>query len=260
MELIRFVDVATARAARGVRMVLAALLPSPWSEAAKGIFHVKRIPVQAVRFSVRDPELASWTAAQSAPVVFHDGDPPRTGWAEILALAERLGGDVPLVPPDAPDRVRLHGLAHELAGEGGLGWNTRLLMLDGSLRTAGARSFPLPVAQRLAGKYGYAAERIPAARTLVIEALAHFDRVLAESRARGHRYLLGDRLSALDIYLAVFLTPVVGIAEADCPTMRPEVRSAFRYLGQQVGAQVTAALAAHRTLIYREYLSWPIEL
>src|SRR5947199_9028234 len=48
-ELLRYVELSEARAARGVRMVGVWALPSPWTEAAKGIFHVKEIPVLCVR-------------------------------------------------------------------------------------------------------------------------------------------------------------------------------------------------------------------
>src|SRR5204862_4829445 len=141
MTPIQFVDLATARAARGVRLVVSGAIPSPWSEAAKGIFHLKRIPVLAVRFRRADDELAAWTGARNVPVLLHDDDPPRTGWAEILALAERLEPHPPLAPRDDERRVRLFGLAHELAGEGGLGWSSRLLMIDGGLTSEGVRGF-----------------------------------------------------------------------------------------------------------------------
>ena len=38
MQTLRFVDLEEARAAGGVRLLAAAALPSPWTEAAKGIF------------------------------------------------------------------------------------------------------------------------------------------------------------------------------------------------------------------------------
>jgi glutathione S-transferase len=259
-ESLQFVDVATARDAPGVRLVVEGLLPSPWSEAAKSLFQVKGIAALGVRFRRRDAELAAWTGSHNVPVVFYDGEPARTGWAEILALAERLGGDVSLVPDEADARVRLHGLAHEIAGEGGLGWNSRLLMIHGSLVSNGAQSFPMPVAQYLARKYGYTPERVPAARARIVEVLQLLDRELATSRAVGGSYLLGDRFTALDIYLATFLTPLVGVSEADCPAMRPELRPAFAYLGEQMGADLPATLVGHRAYIYERYLPWPISL
>jgi glutathione S-transferase len=260
MESIRFVELADARAARGVRMVVAGVIASPWSEAAKGLFHVKQIPALAVRYRRGDAEMAAWTSTHNTPVVFHDDDPPRAGWAEILALAERLGGRAPLVPADAELRVRLHGLAHELAGEGGLGWCSRLIMIHGSISTGGARSFSLPIAEYLAAKYGYAGADIGAARARIAELLALFDRQLAAARAAGHAYLLGDRLSALDITLATFLAPLVGVSEADCPAMRPEARRAYSYLNEEMGSEVPPALAAHRAFVYHRHLPWPIVL
>jgi glutathione S-transferase len=260
MELLRYVDLETARAARGVRLAVSGLLPSPWSEAAKALFHVKEIPALAVRFRRDEPEFAAWTGARNVPVVLHDDEPPRTGWAEILALAERLGGARPLVPTRPAARVRLLGLAHELAGEGGLAWCGRLLMIHSSFVTRGERSFPLPAAQYLAPRYGYAPERVPAARARIVESLQLLDQQLAESRAAGHRYLLGAEFTALDLYLATFLTPLAGLSEADCPQMRAELRPAFAYLHEEMGAALPAPLAAHRAFVYEHHLPWPIPL
>jgi glutathione S-transferase len=257
---IHYVDLATAQASRGVRLVVLGSLPSPWSEAAKGLFRLKQLPALAVRVRRGDDELRAWTGAHNAPVALAGDEPPRSGWAEILALAERLGGSAPLVPAGPAARVRLHGLAHELAGEGGLGWCNRLVMIHGSLASAGTRSFPLPLAQYLAGKYGYAPERVAPARARVAEILSLFDGVLAESRAAGHRYLLGAEPSALDVYLATFLTPMLGLSESDCPGVRPEARAAFAHLRDELGAALPAPLAAHHALIYGSHLPWPIAL
>jgi glutathione S-transferase len=193
------------------------------------------------------------------PVVLYDDEPPRTSWGDILALGERLGGRASLVPADHEARVRMLGLLHEVAGEGGLGWNARLIMIHGSLSTDGARSFPLPVAQYLAAKYGYSPERAAAAPARVRDVVALCELQLARSRAAGHAYFFGDSLGAMDIFVAAFLTPVL-CTDADCPGMRPEIRPAFTYLAEQVGAEVPASLAAHRALIYREHLPWPIPL
>ena len=126
---LKYVELSEARAARGVRMVALWALPSPWTEAAKGIFHVKEIPVLAVRHKRGDAEQAAWAGVQNAPVVFFDAEAPRTGWAEILLLAERLGGCVSLIPSDPAQRARLFGLAHEICGEDGLAWSARLVMV-----------------------------------------------------------------------------------------------------------------------------------
>ena len=258
MEYISYVDLETARAARGVRMSAASALPSPWTEAAKGLFHVKQIPVLAVRSLRVSPEVQAWTGADSVPVVLFDDERPRAGWAEIIALAERLGGRLPLVPPDPEARARMFGLIHELAGEGGLAWANRLLMIDGGMRSGGREGFPLPVAQYLAPKYGYAAEAAAPARARVAEVMALFTRLLAGARDAGHRYLLGDALTALDIYFATFLTPMVGVTEVECPAMRVALRPAFEHVMREVGGLVSAELAAYRRSVYDEHLGWPI--
>ncbi len=260
MSSLRFVDVEAARGARGPLLVVAGSLPSPWSEAAKGIFHVKGLPMQVVGYPRVDEGLRTWTGAANVPVLLNGDEPPRTGWAEILSFAERMGGEVSLIPGDAETRIRHHGLAHELAGENGFGWCARLVMTDGGLTSEGARSFPLPVSQRLAGKYSYTPDRIGPARARMREILALFDAELARSRAAGHRYLLGPRLTALDIYLATFLTYALPLPEGDCPQMLPRVRPAFAYLVEQIGTDVPPALIEHRAHMFRTHLPWPIVL
>ncbi len=259
MTSLTFLDVDTARSASGPRLVVAGNLPSPWSEAAKGIFHVKELPIQVIGYPRVDEALRTWTGALNVPVLLTDEEPPRTGWAEILAFAERQGG-VPLIPAEPEARIRHHGLAHELCGEGGFGWCSRLVMIDGGLASGGTRSFSLPVAQYLARKYGYAPERIPAALARLREVLALFDAELARSHAAGHRYLLGAQLTALDIYLATCLTYAVPLADADCPQLQPRVRPALAYLVEQIGAYVTPALVAHRKHLFETKLPWPIVL
>src|SRR4051812_34573935 len=71
-ELLRYVELSEARDARGVRMVGVWALPSPWTEAAKGIFHVKEIPVLCVRHKRGDADQYAWAGVQNAPAVFND--------------------------------------------------------------------------------------------------------------------------------------------------------------------------------------------
>jgi len=255
-----FVELETARSLDVPVMSVAAVLPSPWSEAAKAIFHVKKIDLPLVRFRRTDPEVVKWSRMDNVPVLLCKGEPRRTGWAEILMFAERAGGAVSLVPDDADDRIRLFGVAHEIAGEGGLGYNERLVMIHGSIVSNGAEGFPVAAAQYLAPKYGYDEGRFSAAKQRVIDILDLLHRMVEQSRREGRTYLLGNRLGALDLYLATFLTPIVGVSEEECPAMMPQVRPAFAYLKKEVGHAVTEALAAHRALIFERHLKWPIEL
>ncbi len=98
-------DVAAAREARGVRMVVSGILPSPWSEAAKGVFHLARVPVLAVRWIRGEPETIEWTGVRNVPSVVHDDEPPRTAAAEIVSLADRLAQGA-LLSAEAEARVR----------------------------------------------------------------------------------------------------------------------------------------------------------
>jgi glutathione S-transferase len=255
-----FIDLATAREHSGLVLVVSGLVPSPWSEAAKGIAHVKGLNAALVRGKPRDPELEAWTRSHNVPVAMYQNEPPRTGWAEILMLSERLSNQTQLVPEDPEKRCKLFGLAHEIAGEGGLGWCARLLTIDGSLRSDGARGFPLRAAQYLARKYGYAPERVAAARAKVSSVLSVLAAELERSKAAGNPYLLGDALSALDIYWATFSVLMVGASEADCPAMPAELRAIFSYLKEDLGFETPRPLLEHRAFMYSRHLPWPLSI
>jgi glutathione S-transferase len=256
----KFVDLEQARSASGVRLVVAAAIPSPWSEAAKGIFVVKGVEGMLVRFSSNDEAVKQWTGWHNAPVLLVGTEPPRTHWSEILAAAERIGGPPSLVPADAEERVRMFGLAHELLGDGGLVWSGRLLVIHRGLVTDGREGFPFKLARYLARKYGYTPERAEASQGAVLSTLRGFGELAEASAARGHDYLLGDRLTALDIYMATALSPFAPLPEAQCPGMHPAVRHAFETAAPAVNAAVPAALRAHRDKMYARHLGLPIEL
>ncbi len=253
----RFVELEEAKGAQGVRVVIATNVPSPWSQAALGVLDAKGLEYLAVRFRRGDEEIKRWTGTRNAPAVIVDDEPPRTGWAEIVMLAERLGGRMSLVPEDDARRVRMFGLSHEILGEGGFGWCVRLLLMQRSFDTEGREGWPAPVADYLAPRYGYAPDRIAAARARAIGVLRLFDETLAESRARGDGYLLGPTPTALDVHAAVGLAVVDPLPEADCPMPAP-IRHAFDTLDRDVKEAVTPALRAHRALMFERHLVLPV--
>lgn len=253
--MIEFVDTETARAARGVRMVAMSNVPSPWSEAAKGLFRLAGAPVQVVRQARGDTAQQAWTGAHNTPVVFFDDEPPRTVWSQILALAVRLGPPAALLPAELEARAATVGMIHEIAGEQGIGWNARLVMIHTSLTSGGARGFPVAVASYLGAKYGYAADRIDAARAQVIAGLAALGDQLA-----GHDYFAGDHPSALDVFAATFLTPLCEVSEADCPAFAAPLRAGFRAAADAFAAHVPASLFAHRQRMLERHLGWPIAI
>jgi glutathione S-transferase len=255
----RFVELEEARAAPGLRVVIAGGVPSPWSQGALGLFAMRGVRPLVVRFRRAAQEVRAWTGSWDAPVVVYEREPPRTGWAEILSLADRLGDGPPLVPADDDGRVRLFGLAHELLGENGLGWCVRLLLVHASVTTDGREGWPAPVAADLAPKYGYAPERAPAAKARAISILRSFGRLREERAARGDDYLLGDAPTALDVYAAVALGVVVPLPPDDCP-MHERVRHAFATLDGDVRAAASPALVAHRDLMYARHLPLPVQM
>jgi hypothetical protein len=179
-----YVDLETAKSASGARLVTVGGIPSPWSESVKGLLRLSEVPFVAVRLMPTDKEVREWTRARNAPVLMFDGEPPRTGWAEILELVERIAprGVKSLVPSSAKERVRFYGLAHEVLGEGGLLWSARLLAVHAGLESDGARGFPPMIATYLGKKYGYAKERVEPAKARISECALNLFVVPPEDR------------------------------------------------------------------------------
>ena len=95
----------------------------------------------------------------------------------------------------------------------------------------------------------------------IVGILEVFDAQFAAQRALGRRYLVGERLSALDIYWATtcgFLDPM---PEDRCP-MFTEFRQPHRYgtVNDEIDHALTAELRAHRDFIYETHLQLPIFL
>src|SRR5215216_4751948 len=102
---LEYVSVDEAIARRGLRMVVVGNVPSPWGEAAKGILHIKRIDWVAVRLAYDSEALKEWCPQRNGPVAVYEDERPRSGWAEILLLAERIAQSPSLLPFDAAQRA-----------------------------------------------------------------------------------------------------------------------------------------------------------
>jgi glutathione S-transferase len=240
--------------------VLVRGVPSPWGEAAKAILHVKKLPFARVAQQPGgpNPELLDWTGQTSAPVAAWEDEKPRTGWAEILILAERLAPEPRLVPPEPAERAQLFGLAHEIAGELGFAWcrrNAGIHLGIANLPDGPARDGALGFGR----KYGYRAEEAGLYRRRVREILALLVETLRAQRARGSRFLIGDALSALDLYWAAFAALLEPLPEADCP-MDPGMRAFYTLSDPEQRVPGDELLLAHRDFVYREYLELPVAL
>jgi hypothetical protein len=95
----------------GLRMVVVGGVPSPWGEAAKGFLHIKGIEWAAVRLTYDSEALKAWAGERSGPVAIYEEEAPRSGWAEILSLTERLAPAPSLLPADAGERALALDLA-----------------------------------------------------------------------------------------------------------------------------------------------------
>lgn len=255
----KIINVEKAKTASGLKLGLVAGLPSPWGEAAKGIFAVKGVPFAAVPYGGSgDTAFKEWAGHDSAPVAVYNDEAPRADWTSILLLAERLAPTPALIPADPSSRARLFGYAHEICGEGGLGWCARQAVIDGGMTET---NHPLPAdgAAYFAGKYGYFPDGRSEALQRVRDVLDLLSTMLDEQASMGSSYLLGDSLTALDIYAATFLVFVAPWSPAEC-AMPEFLRGSFAWVGEQVADAVDDRLLRHRDHIYADHLQLPIEL
>ncbi len=256
--MIEYVEIEAAKSLPGLRLVLTAGVPgAPWTEAAKGIFEVKKIPFVRVaqRPGVTDTALREWTGHPNAPIAIYADERPRAGWLEILHLAERLAPTPRLIPENSRDRVQMFGLANELMSEDGLVWCRRLMMFDLANREQPSMG---GFAQLRGRDYGYVPHDAQRAPQRVLDVLALFADVWRAQRALGRRFLLGEQLTALDIYWATMSAIVAPLPDAQCP-MPKGLRAAYTTYPEHIRAAIDPALLEHRDYIYANYLTLPIE-
>jgi glutathione S-transferase len=250
-----YVEVKDAIDLPGLRLVLTAGVPGPWGEAAKAILHVKGIAYTPVRQQAGEESalLQRWTGQNGAPAAMYERERPRTGWAEILLLAERLAPQPRLVPSDPGLRALMFGLSYELCGEEGLGWSRRLMIFDAFMRDK-----PIDPSDRLAWKYGYSPAGADAAVIRVRDITSLFAERLRGQRTRGSRFLVGDELTAADLYWAAFATMLVPLPPEQCPI--PEfMRPLYELSRHPSGLSCDSVLIDHRDFIVETYLRLPMD-
>jgi len=240
----------------GLRLVLVRGAPSPWGLAAKAIFDLKGLDYVAAPLELAggNEEIVAWSGQNSAPVVAWRDEAPVHRWQDILLLAERLAPTPAMIPADARQRVLMWGFANELAGELGIGWNRRLQGF-GRVRNSGKAN---PVTETLIGKYGYDAEAAKAAPRRIAGSLEALTAQLKAQQAGGVDFLVGDALSAADIYLVTFLNLVAPLPHAHCP-MPDAFRAGFTAREPEILAALDPALLAHRDRIFATCFRSPME-
>ena len=191
---------------KGTRVTFVPGVQAMFSEALKNLCYVKKVPLTRVLHPImgvdektgvdRQAKLYELTSQTSLPTMFHDDERPRNVWIEQLALAERIGTkDSPkLIPDNFEHRVDMFGLCAIVLGEDGLTWNMRILI-------------DTPLAQ----KYGYSEEASSSAPEKIAEVITLIDRRLEAQEKQGSRYLVGDALTAVDIYWATMSMTILPV-------------------------------------------------
>jgi len=254
-EVMEYVEAAEARQLPGLRLALTVGAPAPYSMSARAVLDLKGVAYTPVAQygGGSNPDLVAWTGHRNAPVAVYEQETPRTGWLDILNLAERLGSGALLLPDDIEQRMRLIGLANELIGENGFVWQMRLVMLG-----LGGPQRAAEEAQRnpMYAEYGYSeaarAQALERARTV----LETFTEHLRQQHAAGSRYLIGDRLSALDVYWAYFSQILGTLPEAQCAMPAP-MRRAYDLSGKAIG-EFDPLLLEQRQWIFDNHLTLPM--
>ena len=200
-----FIDLDEAAAmTTGTRVTFVPGLPAIFSEALKNICYVKGVPLVRVvhpRMGIdeatgedQQAKLFELTAQTGLPIMLHNDERPRNVWIEQLALAEQIGapGTPKLIPDNVKQRVEVFGLCAIVLAEDGLVWNMRIL-----------------IDSPLGRKYGYSEEASAAAPRKIAEAISLLDQRLESQATRGSNYLVGDSLTAVDIYWATISMTVL---------------------------------------------------
>ena len=246
----QYLSLSEARTTSDLRLILCAGTPGVWGEAVKALFHVKGIPYTpvAMKPGFDNPELEDWTAQSSAPAIVTKQNKVLTHWEQFIWLAEELAPTPALVPEAVSDRATMFGLLRELAGVNGVGWLRRLQSLNASGGPEAAEQL-----RRLADKYGYSDVAVNAAGERLEAILNVLTSQLRCQKEAGSDYYLTDKVSALDLYSAIF----VGVMIKPLPAAQIPMPEGMRWAFTQSTAgieNVDDILFEHCQLIFRRYL------
>lgn len=236
----------------GLRLVLLRKMPSPWGQAARCIFEYKNIPFRKVERAKTDaPDaLMSWTRQNSFPAAMYEHERARTGWSEILFLAERLRPKPSLIPHDPMARALMFGLAHEIFGEMGLVWSFRLFALAARLDP----NADDPGAAEFASKYHSGPDAIAEGKPRILAILG-----LLNARLGQGEFLAGNSLTAVDIYWATACNVLAPLPGEQLP-LSDAARKVFTCTDADILEAMSPRLLSHRERVYQDYLTLPVEL
>jgi glutathione S-transferase len=145
----------------------------------------------------------------------------------------------------------------EICGQDGFGWNRRMNMLAamwGSQAPSAAKPHELEYTRQY-GLSPEAAARAPIRTADILRALA--GQLLAQ-KALGSGYLVGDRLSAADLYWACF-SQLIGPLPRDVNPIPDYVWSLYSTMPEAVEAALDPILFEHRNRIFERHIGLPLD-
>ncbi|MEM9621635.1 MAG: glutathione binding-like protein [Pseudomonadota bacterium] len=232
----------------GTRVTFIPGIPALYAEALKNICFVKGIPlIRALHPMMgvdketgedRQARLYELTSQTSIPTMFHDEERPRNVWVEQLALAERIGapGSPKLIPEGFGLRAEMMGLCEIVLGEDGLVWNMRIISDS-------------PLAQ----KYGYSEQASADAPRKVAEVLKLIDDRLTAQEQSGSRYLVGDAVTAADVYWATMSMSLM-VPEPEIMPLTQQNKGMLKYFAMSGQNPVIAEALSERMRQHQNYI------
>ena len=244
---------------KGTRITFIPGIQAIYAEALKNICFVKKIKITRVLHPLmgvdkktgkdRQARLYELTSQTSLPTMFHDEERPRNVWIEQLALAEKIGSpdSVNLIPDNFQLRVDMFGLCAIVLGEDGLVWNMRILS-DGPL----------------ARKYGYSDDASSKAKGKMAEIIKLIDLQLKKQEEKGSQYLIGDKISAVDIYWSTISMTILPASLEIMPKTKQNEGMLFFFEANSKIPEIKEVLSdrilSHRDYILKTYCETPAVL
>ncbi len=245
-----------AKMKEGTRITFVPGIQAIYAEALKNICYVKKIKITRVLHPLmgvdkktgkdRQARLYELTSQTSLPTMFHDEERPRNVWIEQLALAEKIGASdsINLIPTDFHERADMFGLCAIVLGEDGLVWNMRILS-DGPL----------------ARKYGYSDDASSKAPSKMAEIIKLIDLQLKNQEEKGSNYLIGDKISAADIYWSTISMTILPASQEIMPRTKQNEGMLFFFESNSEIPEIKDVLSekilSHRDYILKSYCETP---
>ena len=232
----------------GVRITFIPGIQALYAEALKNICFVKEIPIIRALHPLmgvdektgedRQKRLYELTSKSSLPTMFVNDERPRNVWIEQLALAERIGSATSpaLIPADFEQRVEVFGLCSVVLGEDGLVWNMRI-MNDGPLGR----------------KYGYTDAASLTAPAKIAEVTGLIDRRLEKQAEHGSRYLVGETLTAADIYWATMSMSITAVPPEIMPVTEQN-QGMLKFFAANSKIPIIAEVLSHRIEAHQRHI------